>query len=208
MGECSCVYEAPHSHTKSQVVSEAAQGTNHMFFSEKSSIPRQPPQCTGTEVAVDCSLEDLFKGASKSVTVVNEVIDLQDKKYRQEEAVIEFKVEPGLPNKSRMKFAGRGTSRDGYIPGDVFITVNQVPHAQFTRKGSDLHSTHSITLEEALCGFSVDVKTLGMRVSRSRSLFAHAPALCRQVSTPANLYSGICSVLPWGDLYSADLYSV
>lgn len=37
--------------------------------------------------------------------------------------------------------------------GDVYITVQEVPHAVFERKGNDLKTVINISLEEALLGF-------------------------------------------------------
>ena len=51
--------------------------------------------------------------------------------------------------------------RDAYLPisaGDVVFVLQEQPHAEFKRKGDDLYIERSISLTEALCGFSMEVR--------------------------------------------------
>lgn len=48
-------------------------------------------------------------------------------------------------------------------PGDVVIVLQQKPHETFVRDGDNLRMEHTVTLTEALCGFSFVVKHLDGR---------------------------------------------
>lgn len=41
--------------------------------------------------------------------------------------------------------------------GDVVFVLQEQPHAEFKRKGDDLFIERTISLTEALCGFSMDL---------------------------------------------------
>lgn len=51
----------------------------------------------------------------------------------------------------------------GLESGDVIIVLQQKYHDKFQRSSDDLVMTHTITLTEALCGFSLVVKHLDGR---------------------------------------------
>lgn len=54
-------------------------------------------------------------------------------------------------------------SQPGLEAGDVIIVLQQKYHDKFQRSSDDLVMTHTITLTEALCGFSLVVKHLDGR---------------------------------------------
>ena len=48
--------------------------------------------------------------------------------------------------------------------GDLYVRVNVAPHPRYTRKGDDLHATHTIDLFTAVLGGSSIVDTLSGQI--------------------------------------------
>ena len=46
------------------------------------------------------------------------------------------------------------------IAGDVIVRINEKPHPVFQRKGDDLYIKRTISLSDALCGFTTEVTHL------------------------------------------------
>ncbi len=79
---------------------------------------------------------------------------------REESTELETVVERGMKDGSTIKFERMSEQRPGFIPGDVIMTLKQKPHKTFRRDGDDLHMDMTISLKEALLGFSRTVKHL------------------------------------------------
>ncbi len=97
------------------------------------------------EATAEISLEEAFRGTTRR-------IEIDGKR-------LEMTIPPGADNGTRIKLTGQG--RGG---GDVVVVVRVRPHAVFTRRGADLERELPITLQEALLGGEVPVKTLKGRV--------------------------------------------
>merc|ERR1712166_129968 len=87
-------------------------------------------------------LEDIFVGASKTANV-----DARD---------VSFTVDPSHCTGSVLVFQDDGTGS-----GEVRVILQEEKHEFFTRAGSNLNHTTSISVLDALVGCSVGVKTLG-----------------------------------------------
>lgn len=68
-------------------------------------------------------------------------------KLVNEEKTLEFEVEPGMTNGQESKFVAEGEPHMDGDPGDLIIKVNQVPHKRFQRKGDDLYTNVTISLQ-------------------------------------------------------------
>lgn len=80
-----------------------------------------------------------------------------------ETKILSVHVEKGMEDNRRIVFRGEGDQKPGYEPGDVIIILHQKPHETFERHGTDLYMKKTITLTEALCGFSFVVRHLDKR---------------------------------------------
>eukprot|EP01062_Namystynia_karyoxenos_P059282 TRINITY_DN50736_c0_g1_i1.p1 TRINITY_DN50736_c0_g1~~TRINITY_DN50736_c0_g1_i1.p1 ORF type:complete len:350 (+),score=124.45 TRINITY_DN50736_c0_g1_i1:81-1052(+) len=144
----------------------AADGTQHEFFSEVAALPRVPPQLPAKELSVDCTLEELYVGATKQLTLLNDHVDKGGAVVSKQRETLVWHIPPGAPPKMRVTFAKKGSTGDMHTPGDVHAVLNQLPNSRFQREGDDLVYTHSVDLKDALCGFTVEIQTLDGRTLR------------------------------------------
>ncbi|KAF9484340.1 DnaJ-domain-containing protein [Pholiota conissans] len=66
----------------------------------------------------------------------------------------EIFVEKGMSDRQRIVLAGAGDQEPGIPAGDVVFVLKAKPHESFERSGNDLLTNVTITLSEALLGFS------------------------------------------------------
>jgi len=66
----------------------------------------------------------------------------------------EVVIEKGMADKQRIILAGAGDEEPGTPAGDIIFVLRLTPHESFERSGSDLLTNVTITLSEALFGFS------------------------------------------------------
>ena len=85
------------------------------------------------------------------------------KKVNQECKILEVHIDKGMKSDQKIPFRGEGDQKPGVEAGDVIIVLQQKEHELFTRRGADLFCNQTISLAEALCGFSLVVKHLDKR---------------------------------------------
>eukprot|EP01065_Artemidia_motanka_P021900 TRINITY_DN2611_c0_g2_i4.p1 TRINITY_DN2611_c0_g2~~TRINITY_DN2611_c0_g2_i4.p1 ORF type:complete len:339 (+),score=159.79 TRINITY_DN2611_c0_g2_i4:52-1017(+) len=144
----------------------AADGTQHQFFSEVAARPAVPPQCQPKDLSVECTLEDLYTGVRKRLSLLNDHLDGAGAVTVQNRVQLVWGIEAGTRSGQRVTFARKGTTGDDRTPGDVHVTLVQQSHPRFVRDGDDLVYTHSVDLKDALCGLTVVVTTLDGRELR------------------------------------------
>jgi DnaJ family protein A protein 2 len=66
----------------------------------------------------------------------------------------EIFIEKGMSDGQRIVLAGAGDQEPGVPTGDVVFLLKAIPHESFERSGNDLLTHITITLSEALLGFS------------------------------------------------------
>ena len=120
-------------------------GLNEAAQSNGAAGRRQAASPVVAEASAEISLEEAFRGTTRR-------IEIDGKR-------LEMTIPPGADNGTRIKLTGQG--RGG---GDVVVVVRVRPDNVFTRRGADLERELPITLQEALLGGEVPVKTLKGRV--------------------------------------------
>lgn len=85
------------------------------------------------------------------------------KKVCNEIKILEVHVDKGMKENQKIFFRGEGDQLPDVEPGDVIIVLQLKPHEKFQRSGDDLYMSHSVTLTEALCGFSILIRHLDGR---------------------------------------------
>ncbi|KAF9944913.1 DnaJ- protein scj1, partial [Modicella reniformis] len=69
-------------------------------------------------------------------------------------------IEPGLADGSTIVFDREGDESPEVIPGDIIFEVRTRPHPTFERRQDALYTYVTITLEQALLGFDLEIKHL------------------------------------------------
>jgi len=92
-------------------------------------------------------------------------------KLVNEERTLEFEVEPGMTDGQEHKFIAEGEPHIDGEPGDLRIRIKTQAHPRFERKGDDLYTNITISLQDALTGFEMSIEHLDshkVHVSREK----------------------------------------
>merc|ERR1712224_120500 len=81
----------------------------------------------------------------------------------KEREVLEVIVQKGSPDGHKIPFREMADEHPDADTGDVIFVVRQKEHALFKRKGADLFLEKRISLQEALCGFQIELVHLAGR---------------------------------------------
>lgn len=73
---------------------------------------------------------------------------------------MDIQLERGVPDDHDYKFENEGDEQPGFSPSDLYFRIKTEKHDIFTRKGADLFMNKDISLNEALTGFSLEIKHL------------------------------------------------
>lgn len=77
-----------------------------------------------------------------------------------EERSLEFEIETGMVDGQEQRFIGEGEPHLDGEPGDLIIKIKTQPHPKFERRGDDLYTNVTISLQEALVGFQLNIDHL------------------------------------------------
>lgn len=83
--------------------------------------------------------------------------------FVNEEKTLEFEVEPGMRDGQETKFVAEGEPHMDGEPGDLILKVRSLPHPIYERKGDDLFTNITISLQDALIGFTTHIEQLDGR---------------------------------------------
>ncbi|XP_062230663.1 uncharacterized protein LOC133928373 isoform X1 [Phragmites australis] len=109
-----------------------------------------------------CSLEDLYKGATKKMKISRDIFDAAGKPTNVEE-ILTIDIKPGWKKGTKITFPEKGNEMRNVIPSDLVFIIEERAHPKFKRDGNDLIYTHKISLVEALTGCTVQLTTLDGR---------------------------------------------
>jgi len=84
----------------------------------------------------------------------------QGKKVSVDEDTFTITVERGMPDGYQIVFEQEADESPEITPGDVIFKIKTSPHKRFERRGNDLYMKMTISLLEALVGFSKNIKHL------------------------------------------------
>lgn len=103
------------------------------------------------EGTVEITLEDAYRGTTRTIAVPGG----RSGKARN----LEVTIPPGVRHGQRIRAAGQGRG------GDLYLTVAIAPHPLFTRADDDVHYELPVPVWIAALGGTVEVPTLGGRVT-------------------------------------------
>jgi molecular chaperone DnaJ len=73
---------------------------------------------------------------------------------------VEINIPHGVPDNAKMMMNSKGNSIKGGINGDLIITINELPHANFFRNGNDLKLNLKLTYPELYLGCKAETPTI------------------------------------------------
>ncbi|XP_068600568.1 dnaJ homolog subfamily B member 13 [Brachionichthys hirsutus] len=106
------------------------------------------------------SIDDLFHGCTRKIKISRRVMNEDGHTSSIKDKILTINVKPGWKEGTRITFPKEGDQGPNNIPADIVFVVRQKSHPLFVRQVNDLIYKAQISLEMALTGFSVDVKTL------------------------------------------------
>eukprot|EP00731_Ephydatia_muelleri_P019954 Em0012g779a len=80
--------------------------------------------------------------------------------FVNEEKILEIEIEPGMRDGYQYPFVSEGEPHVDGQPGDLIFVIKTQKHATFERRGDNLHTNVTISLRDALVGFSMDITHL------------------------------------------------
>ena len=99
---------------------------------------------------MEITLEEAYHGTHR-------LIQLEDEKLR-------IATKPGAYEDQLLRIKSKGGQGSKGNQGDLYIRIHVTPHPRYTRKGDDLHTTHTIDLFTAVLGGSTIVDTMSGQV--------------------------------------------
>ena len=80
------------------------------------------------------------------------------------EETIEVDIPAGVHEGIQLSMSGKGNAgAKGGAPGDLVITIEEVPHEEFTREGNNIHYELFLNMADAALGSKMEVPTLDGR---------------------------------------------
>lgn len=125
-----------------------------------------PPKPAVIEKTIELTLEQVYHGDTLSLVLerVNHLTKQQESQH------VQIPIPPGIDHGESILLEGAGNRGIGNQIGDVKLNVVLLSHDVFTRKDLDLFCKKSISLKEALCGFTCELTHLNGKTLRVNNL--------------------------------------
>jgi DnaJ family protein A protein 2 len=112
---------------------------------------------------INVTMEQVLNGTKMPVEI-ERWIATQDNNKTFEKETIYIDIPKGVDNGEIIILQDKGNVMQNGMKGDVKIFIQVENNTEFKRRGLDLILEKTITLKEALCGFSFDVKYITGKV--------------------------------------------
>jgi curved DNA-binding protein len=105
------------------------------------------------EARIQLSLEEAAAGGERSITLADPQTGAQQ--------TVRVKIPRGIRPGQKVRLAAKGgPGSGGGPPGDLYLTVDVLPHPRFRLDGTDLHTSVPVTPWEAALGGTAQLETL------------------------------------------------
>lgn len=96
--------------------------------------------------------------------------------------VLDVMIEAGMDNGATIEFENAADEHPDHNAGHIIFKISTLPHANFTRQGSDLFVTMHISLREALVGFTRQLTHLDGHVVTVSETGVTKPGFVKRIS--------------------------
>ncbi|KAJ7544741.1 hypothetical protein O6H91_09G091200 [Diphasiastrum complanatum] len=117
------------------------------------------------ENKLQCSLEELYNGSTRKLKIYRDIVDRRGNVKTLEE-FLSIEVKPGWKKGTKIIFPEKGNEQPNVVAADLVFILDERPHEVFKREGNDLVMEKTISLVEALTGYTLVINTLDARVLR------------------------------------------
>ena len=128
----------------------------HMFHGGPMGFQQALSKPTPIIKTIDINLEQVLTGANIPIEIERWIIENGIKVLENE--TIYVPIPQGIDENEMIILRDKGNILNEQIKGDVKIFVKIINDTEFKRSGLDLIIEKKITLKEALCGFSFEIK--------------------------------------------------
>jgi DnaJ-class molecular chaperone len=104
---------------------------------------------------IHITLEQVYHGAYLPVEIDRWMAVEGTKQYEKETVYV--KIPPGIDDNEMIVLSKKGNVINDHCIGDVKLVINVNNTTPFQRQGLDLYLEHTVSLQEALCGFQFDI---------------------------------------------------
>ncbi|XP_055532127.1 dnaJ homolog subfamily B member 13 [Wyeomyia smithii] len=107
---------------------------------------------------INLDLEEIFYGTIKKMKIIrDEFVDDSQVETILVEETLDVHITPGVPTGTKIRFVEAGDRSPKIIPSDIVFVVNENPHPRFLRNEADLFMVVTITVGQALVGFTLEI---------------------------------------------------
>ena len=174
----------------------SGRATHASPFAGFQSAAGRPPESADQEARIALSLEDAMAGGKKEITLQD---PLSGEKRR-----LRVSLPAGIRPGQRIRLAGQGARLRGGSRGDLYLTVEILPHPNLRIEGLDLHARLPVAPWEAALGGRATIDTLEGKVtvriptgsSSGRKIRLRGKGLSSAGGKRGDLYAEIRVVVP------------
>jgi len=128
-------------------------GAPHMHGGHFAHAMQKPPPIVKN---ITISMEQVLNGATIPIEIERWILEMDSKIYEKETLYVT--VPKGIDDNEIIIMREKGNVINDHLKGDIKLFVKIENNSGFERKGLDLIFNKSISLKEALCGFSFELK--------------------------------------------------